>query len=92
MEFSAPPARRPVKKTTFQPKDRVAALAMCWFPPDSPRAQKFPKIFGSIVEATDLSANVFWDLDEKTSSISTSKLELLPKTTPLQLDLDEDCQ
>ena len=68
----------------------MAALTTCWYNTDDPRCTKFPKLYGTIVSATDLSACVYWDTDENTSSIATSKLEHLPVGTPFQIDPEAD--
>ena len=88
MEFSIPSERKKDVRPQLIKQDRVAAPATCWYKPDHPTCINFPKLYGTIITATDLSAKVFWDLDESTSTIATSKLEVLSRDAPLQFDLD----
>ena len=86
MEFKIPSERQKQRRPQLSPRDRVAAPATLWYDEGHPISKKYPKLYGSIITCTELSAEVFWDMEEKRSTIATEKLELLPKETPLQLE------
>ena len=71
-------------KPKISPRDRVGTQASNWYAETDPTLKLFPIVYGTVVNVTEFSANVYWDLDEKTASIALAKLDFLPPDTPLQ--------
>ena len=86
MDFKIPSDRQKEKKVKLKAHDRVSALSTLWYNPDDSICTKFPILYGTVMSCTDITARVFWDVEEDASVIATEKLQLMPKDTALQIE------